>query len=454
MEPTDKSRVAAKAAANNKAGTAIEFLPDADELERRPYPKGSQLVVHVLLILLISFLLWASLSEIDKVVTATGRLVTPLSNIIVQPLETSIIQSIDVRVGQVVKKGERLATLDPTFAKADESELRARLRSLDTQTERLEAELSGSKSIGRGGPSPDSALQAQLATERLANYKAQKRRLDENIEQLKASQKSNKADQRLLETRVKNIIEIEAMQEKLVEQNFAAPLRLLEERERRLGMERELQMAKSREQELVRQLAGLEADKAAFEKGWRQKTMEDLLSTSRDREALSEQMVKADMRSRMVELVAPRDAVVLEIAKLTQGSIARATEAMFTLVPIDSTLEAEVEINAGEVGYVKTNDVVRLKFDAFPFQKHGVLDGTLRTISEDAFRRDSAVGMSSYYLGRIKISEAKKLEKLPPGGRLLPGMSLSAEIVVGKRSVISYLLWPLTKTAAEAMQEP
>jgi HlyD family secretion protein len=307
--------------------------------------------------------------------------------------------------------------------------------------------------MGRGGPSPDSALQAQLANERLANHKAQKQRLEENIAQIKASQISNKQDQLLLENRVKNILEIEAMQQRLVEQNFAAPLRLLEERERRLGMERELQMAKNREHELARQLAGLEADKAAFEKGWRQKTMEDLLVTSRDREALSEQMLKADMRSRMVELISPTDAVVLEIAKLTQGSIARATEAMFTLVPIGSTLEAEVEIDAGEVGYVKTNDVVRLKFDAFPFQKHGMLDGTLRTISEDAFRRESAVGMSSFYLGRIKIGN-KKLVKLPQGGRLLPGMSLSAEIVVGKRSVISYLLWPLTKTTAEAMKEP
>ncbi len=454
MEPTNKPPVASSQRRKQKSdATAIEFLPDADEVERRPYPKASQLTVHVLLVLMLAFLLWASFSKIDKVVVARGRLVTPLPNIIVQPLETAIIQSIDVRVGQIVKKGERLATLDPTFAQADEAELRARLRSLNTQTERLEAELSGTKSIGRGGPSPDSKLQAQLATERLENYKAQLRKLEENIAQTRAALETNRLDQQVLETRVKNILEIEAMQEKLVKQNFAAPLRLLEERERRLGMERELQLAKNHEQELARQLAGLGADKAAFEKSWRQKTMEDLLNTSRDREALSEQVLKADKRSRMVELVSPSDAVVLEIAKLSQGSVARGTEAMFTLVPLDTALEAEVEIDAGEVGYVKNKDIARVKFDAFPYQKHGMLEGRLRTISEDAFRREGGQNTYSYYLGRIDLGD-KKLEKLPQGARLLPGMTLSAEIVVGKRTVMSYLLWPLTKAVGESMQEP
>ncbi|TAJ82265.1 MAG: HlyD family type I secretion periplasmic adaptor subunit [Gallionellaceae bacterium] len=454
MEPTDKPPVAFTYHRKPKGdATAIEFLPDADELERRPYPQAAQLTVHVLLLLLLGFLLWATFSDIDEVVVARGRLITPLPNIIVQPLETSIIQSIDVRVGQVVRKGDHLATLDPTFAQADEAELRARLRSLDTQTERLEAELSGSKSIGRGGSSPDSKLQSQLAAERLANYRAQHDKMEQNIAQLRAAQESNRLDQRMLESRVKNIIEIEAMQEKLVQQNFAPPLKLLEERERRLGMERELQLAKNKAQELARQLAALEAEKVAFERSWRQKTMEDLLSTSRDREALNEQVLKADKRRSMVEMVAPADAVVLEIAKLSQGSVARGTEAMFTLVPLDSPLEAEVEIDAGEVGYVKNTDVARIKFDAFPFQKHGMLEGTLRTISGDAFRREGGRDMGAYYLGRINLGE-KKLEKMPKGARLLPGMALSAEIVVGKRSVISYLLWPLTKAVGESMQEP
>ncbi len=72
-------------------------------------------------------------SEIDVIVSARGRLVTPSVNIVVQPLETSIIKSIDVQIGQLVQKGDKLATLDPTFSAADEAQLRTRLRSMEIQ---------------------------------------------------------------------------------------------------------------------------------------------------------------------------------------------------------------------------------------------------------------------------------------------------------------------------------
>ncbi len=81
--------------------------------------------------------------KVDRVVVAHGRVVTPLPNIVVQPLETSVIQSIDVRVGEIVKKGQKLATLDSTFAEADQAELKSHIESLDNQTKRLQAELAG-----------------------------------------------------------------------------------------------------------------------------------------------------------------------------------------------------------------------------------------------------------------------------------------------------------------------
>lgn len=454
MESTNKPPLARREPGKaEKDQAALDFLPDADEIERRPYPKSAQITVHLLTLALIVFILWAIFSEIDEVVTARGRLVTPLPNIIVQPLETSIIQSIDVRIGQIVKKGGRLATLDPTFAQADESELRTRLLSLDIQTERLQAELSGVAQPGKRGAGLDSKLQAQLAAERQANFRAQLRKMQENIAQLQAAQETNRLDQKLLAERVKNLHEMEAMQEKLVSQNYAPPLRLLEERDKRMGVERELQLAKNKERELSSQLGALQAEKSAFEKAWRQKTMEDLLTTSRDRDALGEQLLKADKRHRMVELTSPVDAVVLDIAKLSQGSVARGAEPMFTLVPLEASLEGEVQISAADIGYVKNSDHVRVKLDAFPFQKHGVVNGKLRTISEDAFRRETSQGSDGYYIGRVAM-EAQTLEKMPQGARLLPGMTLSAEIVVGKRSVISYLLWPLTKMMDESIQEP
>jgi len=441
------------AAVKNTA--VIEFLPDADELERSPLPRSARITLHVMLAALISFLIWAIYSDLDQVVVAHGRLITLSSNILVQPLETSIIQSIDVQIGQVVKKGEPLATLDPTFAQADETQLRKQLSSLETQSKSLESELSGNTTPSNTNTDADSQLQAELSVERQANYQAQLIKMDENVARLEATLITNRHDQQMLAEHLKPLQEIEAMQEKLVARNFGARVRLLEAQEKRQEVERNMQLAKNREQEIKRELAGTVAEKTAFKKGWRQKMMEDMLSTSRDRNTVSEQLQKADKRRKLVTLTSPSDAVVLDIAKLSRGSVVQGGGAFFTLVPLGTELEAEVQIDATDVGYVKLGDISRLKLDAFPFQRHGFLDGEVRTMSEDAFRRetDPGQGMDAFYKSRISIGKIQ-LKKMPERARLLPGMTLTAEIVVGKRAVISYLLWPLTKALDESMHEP
>lgn len=459
MEPANKPSLRrglfSKGTKRAKAKTVVEYLPDADEIERSPVPRFAQITMHVLLASFASFAIWASLSQLDQVVVAQGRLVNPLPNVVVQPLETSIIQSVDVRVGQVVKKGESLATLDATFIQADETQLRLRLTSLETQIEGFGLELSGENSRSTPAVNADTQLQANLLLERKANYKAQQMKMQETAAKLRAALTTNKHDQQLVASRLRSLKEIEAMQEKMVAQKFGAPIQLLEAQQRSKEVERDLELTVSREQEIKRELAAFESERTAFEKGWRQKTMEDLLALSRERDSVREQLQKADKRHKLVTLVAPVDAVVLDIAKLSPGSIVKEAETFFTLVPLNVALEAEVHIDSVDVGYIKLGHPVHLKLDAYPFQKHGTLDAKVRTISEDAFRRDPSAksGADAYYLSRISLDKTT-LKNMIESSRLLPGMTLSAEIVVGKRSVISYLAWPLTKGMNEAIREP
>jgi HlyD family secretion protein len=466
MEPANKSLVkaaqAAEAAAARAADpandpTEIEFLPDADEIERRPLPPYARITVHLLAAMLVLFLLWASFAQVDEVVRAQGRLTTPSANIVVQPIETSIIRTIHVRVGQIVKKGEHLATLDRTVADADQNQLRLKFESLDTQVKRMEAELSGQPMPPEPkAMSQDILLQDRLAGERRANFAAQAARLDQNIGKVKAQLETNLRDQQALEERTKSLREVESMQERLVQQQYGAKVTLLDARNKRMEVERDYTLAKNQETEIRRELGALEAERKAFVNGWRQKTVEDMLGLTRERDALAEQMKKGDLRNNMVELTSPADAMVLEIPKLSQGSVAQAAEHLFTLVPLGSQLDAEVQIDSLDVGHVKPGDDVHLKLDAFPFQKHGTLEARVRSLSEDAFKRDNpnaASGADAYYISRIDIGKTP-LKNMEPQARLLPGMTLTAEIVVGKRTVMSYLLWPLTKGLDEAIREP
>src|SRR5471032_2065994 len=440
MEPANKPPVDGKRRRRRGADqTEIDFLPDADAIERGPLPRFVRLTLHVLALALFAFIVWASLSRVEKVVTARGRLVNPQQNIVVQPLETSIIQRID--------------------AQADEAQLRTRLRSLDTQTEGLRAELAGKRAPGAtagGKGDADDVLQSQLSGERQANFESQKTKLDQNIASLRASIETNKRDQQVLAQRVKSLREMESMQEQLMAEQFGAKLHLLEARDRRLEVERDLVVQQNKAQELASSLAGAQAERAAFGNGWRQKMMEDLLAATRDRDGVNEQLAKADKRHQLVQLVAPADAVVLDTGKLSVGSVIREAETMFTLVPLGAEMEAEVQIDSLDIGYIKPGALAHLKVDAFSFQQHGTLDGKVVTISQDAFRREAgspAQGLDAYYLSRITFS-GSHLKKMGAGAHLLPGMTLNAEIVVGKRSVMSYLLWPLTKAVDESIREP
>jgi HlyD family secretion protein len=183
--------------------------------------------------------------------------------------------------------------------------------------------------------------------------------------------------------------------------------------------------------------------------------MEESLGVSRERDGVREQLQKADRRSKLVTLSAPVDGVVLEIAKLSPGSIVREAETFFTLVPLNAPLEAEVHIDSLDVGYIRAGGVAHIKVDAFPFQRHGTLEATVRTVSEDAFRREtpSKTASDAYYMARIALDSAE-LKGMKDGARLLPGMTLTAEIVVGHRTILSYMAWPLTKGISEAAREP
>jgi len=145
--------------------------------------------------------------------------------------------------------------------------------------------------------------------------------------------------------------------------------------------------------------------------------------------------------------------VVLELVRKSVGSVVDQGEAVVTLVPLEAPLEAEAEVLAADIGFIREGDPVRVKLDAFPFQRHGVLEGLVRTISADAFEKNTAEGPRLLYRIRVAIGKTG-LQAVPRDFRLIPGMGLTTEIKVGDRRVITYLLYPLIRSFDESMREP
>ena len=431
-----------------------EFLPHAQAIEWREPPRSSHVTLFVLIGMVLTAIVWASLSHMDKLVVGSGRLVTPLPNLVVQPLESGILKTIEVRTGQVVTKGAVLATLDSTFTNADTGQLQSRRDFLAVQAGRLESELDGQRFVKKPAPSSQNTLQGKLLTERKAAFDARMAQLGESIQRLRASLETNRNDQRILEQRLKSLQEIETMLGRLEKQQFIARTQLLEAEEKRLEVERDYRLAVSREKEIQREIAATEAERTAFAKNWRQDAMEKLSSTMQERDEVSEQLAKARLRSSLVTLTAPEDAVVLEIGKKSVGSVLRDAEPLFTLVPLNVPLELEIEVAPADIGEIRVGDASRIKIDAYPFQKHGVIAGKVSNISPDAFARQLPTGgQSFFYLVRINLTDTN-LGQLSPGPtHLLPGMTATGEVVTGKRSVISYFLYPVLRVLDESMRE-
>jgi HlyD family secretion protein len=452
-------RRAARLASQLSLVSAVDrdFQPDAIELDTREPPLLARGVLYSLLALIVVAIAWASLSKVDQLVTAHGRLVATAPTIVIQPLETSVIRSIDVRVGQSVKRGDTIATLDPTFTAADVSQLRQRVRSANLEIERLEAELNADSS-GSTASGEEAKLQASLLLNRNSEYEARVNAFRADLSRLDADLRGAQRSQEVLRQRLESLKQVEKMKSELKDKQFVSQMNLLESRDKRLEAQHALEEASAKAHQLREQIQQTRHAYEAFTQNWRQKILDDLIKARRERDVLQEQLAKADRRNALVQLTAPMDATVLEISKRSVGSVAKEAEPIVTLVPQGVPVEAEVQIPADDIGFVRKGDPVRVKIDAFPFQKHGIISGTLTAIGDDSFVAEQTASAQrtqtrAYYPARVTGLE-NTLKKVPQDTRLSPGMTLSAEIRVNERSVISYLLYPLIKAFDESIREP
>jgi len=446
------------APARQRPAIISEFQPDAVELEERAPPRMARFTLYGVTALIGAAILWASLSSIDEIVVAPGKLVTTEPTIVVQPLETSIIRSIDVDTGDVVHAGQTLATLDATFSQSDVDQQRAKFAALDAQVKRLEAELSGVDYATVAGNTTDERLQTQLFAQRRAYFDAQVKNYDQQIAGQAAAIVSGKNQESILANRRDGLVQIEEARETLYKRETGSLLNLLGSRDARLEVEATLAQLRGNSVTAEHAQSKLTADRQAFIEDFRRASVEQLVDLKSQRDVASEELKKMELRRNMVALTAPADAVVLDLAQRSIGSVVREAEPIVTLVPLNVPLEAEVEVSSRDIARVQDQEDVRVKIDAYPFQKFGTTSGSVRTVSRDAFNPDPSKGgggqpANPYFKARIRMKDGLLGDSKEPV-RLLPGMTVSAEINVGQRTVLSYFLYPIIRGLDDSIREP
>ncbi|HVI51675.1 MAG TPA: HlyD family type I secretion periplasmic adaptor subunit [Candidatus Sulfotelmatobacter sp.] len=434
---------------------AIDFLSPAEAIAQRPASRLARSTIHVMAGGLLAAALWASLAQVEEIVYAHGKISSVERTVVIQPLETSIIREIHVREGQKISKGQPLITLDPTFSGADLADGESRVKALVSQKRRVEAELAEQPFIAQG---PEDATQAGLYQERQHNHDARLRSYEAQMQKAKAELETARQSVELLSKRMKTMREVEAMEQELYQQQVGSRLRYLGSQDQRLSVEHDYSSATHRIQELAHTINSAEADRDAFLQEWRQKLTEEMVTVNRDLDQAREATEKASLRHALSVIVSPTDGVVLEVAKRSVSSVVREAEQLVTIMPLDVPLEVEAKIDSADIGQVNLGAQARIKVDTFPYQKFGTLPATVRVISMDSFARDSASGQkadgpASYFMTHLELGKGQLGNSESPA-ILMPGMSVTAEIVIGHRSVMSYLLRPLAGNVDNALHEP
>lgn len=434
------------------------FQSEVGEVREDPEPAQLRVTLYVLAGLLTALFAVSFFMQINRVVTSSaGQIVTTEPSIVLQALDASIIKSLDVQEGERVKRGQLLATLDPTFAAADVGTAASQIASLDAQIARAQAELARRDFSPPLAITPEAAyttLQRAYYVQRKGQFEAQLRAYDEQIAQNQATIRKLKDDLAHYDGRVKISQEIEGMRASLAASQFGSRLNLLTATDQRLEILRTQDFDRNALGEAEHQLASTMANRDAFVEQWSGQVSQELVTARNSLDAARQQLAKASRHQDLVRLEASDDAVVLKLAKLSVGSVLKEGDPLITLAPLHSPVEAEVHIATREIGFVRPGDSATVKLDPFSFVEHGTVSGYVRWISEGAFSQDdNGSAADSYYKARIALTEVK-LNAVPDSFRLVPGMTLTADISVGSRSVFMYVLKGVIRSVKEAMREP
>ena len=442
----------------------LEFQMPSTAITTAQVPRSARGILWVIASMLAAILLAMGLIPVDRVVTAQGRVVSRSPTLVLQALEAAIVRSIDVHEGQTVKAGQVLARLDPTFAAADVGALAAQVSSLQAQVSRLRAEADEQPFI-YSGIDPNLSLQAAIFGQRQAEYAFKLENYTQKINGIVSGIAKANSDAAGFNGRLDVATSVEKMRKDLERLQVGSKLNTLAATDNRVEMERNLRSTVETAGSGQRDLAALVAERNGYVQSWHADVSEKLADATGKLSDARESLNKAQLRKQLVELRAERDAIVLTVAKLSVGSVLQSGQQFITLVPVDAPLEVEANILGRDDGFIGLGDPVSVKFDTFPFIQYGLAYGTVRTISADSFTSQddqrNPTGMvpvpgnsaESYYRARIAIDRVE-LRGTPPDFHITPGMPVTADIKVGTRTVLQYLLGRVLPVASEGMREP
>lgn len=424
-----------------------EFLPAAEEIIETPAAPFGAVVIWLTTILLVFALAWAYLGQIDIVAVGNGRVSTEGSVKVVQSASYGVVKRITAQEGQRVHKGDALVELDKTTA---EKELATTTQSLNIA--RAERDILRRLAMGNGaddiinsaGVSDEAkAILREFTASQLALVGAKEQALKGSIAGHQRQLQFNQQTKAQLEGEAQKLKDRQTkVKQKLESANAIERIRLQNELD---TLEQRITTANSAatsqgQQVLQSQLTLAQAQsQSQVSLAETNSSISGQVIAQEQRIAeLENNLAKAKRALEQTTITAPVDGTILALNTRTIGGVVNVAERIAQIVPDNDLLYVDVTLDNQDVGFVRVGQRVVIKVATYPFQRYGYLEGTVENISPDAVQ-DEKKGL--VYKAKVKLSgvNSSKKNRL----KLLPGMSVSAEITTGKRRIIEFFLDPL-----------
>lgn len=449
--------------------TDHEFLPAALEIMEKPPSPGLRYLLWALCGLFTIALLWSIVGKIDVVATATGKVIPTGSVKVIQPVELGTVRTIRVRNGEHVEAGQLLVELDPTLAGADEAAASATLLTSDLQAARNAALLGyldgkGSRFVSPEGALPEVAgAQREFVSTAIAEYEGERAGLLQRRAQHVADLSSAQAEITKLERTLPLVDQQLSAREELTRRGYFSKLKLLEYQQLRLEHVQNLEVQRANAARARAQIGEIDAQMVQL-KGTFGRTAVSQLVEGQDKSRVArEEVTKSSRRREYQAIRAPVAGTVQQLAINTVGGVVQPAQPLMVIVPDAAQPVVEAQILNRDIGFVREGQKVRVKLEAFPFTDFGVVPGVVETISRDAIDMSQQGGSHTDASGHatqqglVYAAKIRLLQRtIRVGGKdqvIGPGLAVQAEIVIGRRRIIQYLLSPIAKTLDEAGRE-
>jgi adhesin transport system membrane fusion protein len=406
----------------------------------------------------LALLIWALNAQIDRVVRADGRVIPAGRSQVIQHLEGGIVSAINTREGSLVRAGDVLISINDTGAGSRLGELQVKIAGTRAKIDRLTAETS-EKGI-RNGNSRAPLMPAMDAEVQLFYERQNKMRHEVDVQREQANQKL--AELKELEARHGSLsqeLEIARRQMQvmtgLAAKNAASQLEVLESQSKVQKLVTELKGIEGEIPKIRSILGEIEARIRVIKSQFRAEARNELTSALVELDRMLEEERAEKDRVARTDIRAPVDGIVNRLYVTTLGGVVRPGDVVMEITPAGGAVILEAKVAPSQRGELIVGQVARARITAHDFGVHGTLPGRLieisaDTVGEERSQERAAAGPQGYYRVQLEIDTRHYREKNLP---ILPGMTASADIVIGNRTVLQYLLSPLMRFNYHAFQE-